>query len=706
MLGRDTTNEAGEPDTVSPSSMSVDDEMMGNATRCVRRFAPDGRAKIRPSDNRHITACKISDANPNELLVSWSGDHLYSFDIIRSEDAREGKEHDPSNPSRGTRVGSKNTSKDRKRKRNNGKAPPTESKKRTSKSRSPGRSSVEGEQALRAVYEDGETEDIVMSDVVGNAHSAVVARARESVMTESQKRSLQIAKSSVKIRKLMFSLEASLHGNNGSLDPVVHRPSFTSTLGFAASCFPEMKQISGAWRYPVDPEEADVILQQTLRGNRNSAQRFVQAAGTLAWALGGRLQTASTSTSPTLKLFQNILPIQPEGPPLTKREVFSYTFLKAILLWLNGGLQSLLEGFKRPPDQRKNASSFPIPDDAGENAIYDILLPRLLQLAGDEPVISVDASRFERDETRHVFASETTAVRAFGQAIRMPFQESTKPVVLAEVPPEEEEDLPQAQDKRTALKYWGFKVGRSLLMKAGEGVDYQFVDIAFGGLGNASIDEDKSRQEIDVNEDDPIIKEATLITRKSGRNRSPRSISNEQSNPSEAADTTNEEVLDSNIRVDPEGQREANFDDGHGDENPGDSGEDDEESDNDDNDEDDDDDDDDEEDADADADGDTAVPYRPAFLRRRGGVKIEQNVPCYPHTRTYRGHCNVKTVKDANFFGLQDEYVVSGSDGGHVFIWNKRTSELVNILEGDGEVVNVIQGELNDIRDFPTPRPS
>jgi len=36
--------------------------------------------------------------------------------------------------------------------------------------------------------------------------------------------------------------------------------------------------------------------------------------------------------------------------------------------------------------------------------------------------------------------------------------------------------------------------------------------------------------------------------------------------------------------------------------------------------------------------------------------------------------------------------VVSGSDSGHFFIWDKKTTEVVNILEGDGEVVNVVQG--------------
>ncbi|KAI9778160.1 MAG: hypothetical protein M1839_008369, partial [Geoglossum umbratile] len=72
-------------------------------------------------------------------------------------------------------------------------------------------------------------------------------------------------------------------------------------------------------------------------------------------------------------------------------------------------------------------------------------------------------------------------------------------------------------------------------------------------------------------------------------------------------------------------------------------------------------------------------------------AKVGRDVHCSPHTRYYSGHCNVKTVKDVNFFGLEDEYVVSGSDSGHVFIWDKETTQLVNILEGDGEVMNVIQ---------------
>ncbi|TFY53009.1 hypothetical protein EVJ58_g9690 [Rhodofomes roseus] len=62
----------------------------------------------------------------------------------------------------------------------------------------------------------------------------------------------------------------------------------------------------------------------------------------------------------------------------------------------------------------------------------------------------------------------------------------------------------------------------------------------------------------------------------------------------------------------------------------------------------------------------------------------------YPRAR-FAGACNVETVKDVNFLGPEDEYVVSGSDDGNLFIWRKSTGQLHDILEGDGSVVNVIE---------------
>jgi hypothetical protein len=94
-----------------------------------------------------------------------------------------------------------------------------------------------------------------------------------------------------------------------------------------------------------------------------------------------------------------------------------------------------------------------------------------------------------------------------------------------------------------------------------------------------------------------------------------------------------------------------------------------------------------------DGDSDTEQPFLGYSGRKSNRGDVELDVPCSAHSRVYRGHCNIKTVKDVNFFGLNDEYVVSGSDAGHVFIWDRKTTKLVNILEGDSEVVNVVQGK-------------
>lgn len=56
----------------------------------------------------------------------------------------------------------------------------------------------------------------------------------------------------------------------------------------------------------------------------------------------------------------------------------------------------------------------------------------------------------------------------------------------------------------------------------------------------------------------------------------------------------------------------------------------------------------------------------------------------------YTGHRNARTmIKEATFWG--NDYVMSGSDCGHVFTWNRRTGELVMLLEADQYVVNCLQ---------------
>ncbi|KDQ64539.1 hypothetical protein JAAARDRAFT_187861 [Jaapia argillacea MUCL 33604] len=68
------------------------------------------------------------------------------------------------------------------------------------------------------------------------------------------------------------------------------------------------------------------------------------------------------------------------------------------------------------------------------------------------------------------------------------------------------------------------------------------------------------------------------------------------------------------------------------------------------------------------------------------------NVPLILPRRRFAGACNIRTVKDVNFLGPQDEFVVSGSDDGNFFMWKKATGSLHGVYEGDGSVVNVIEG--------------
>jgi nuclear receptor interaction protein len=657
--------------TSSANSMSEHEtELMGAATRCVRKFAPEGRKKMRRTDNGHITACKISDANPNEMIASWSGDHIYSFDLVRSPDAGERGVKGANAPTRGNGKGRVRESSNRKRKwRNQNSASSLET---GSKSPNPRRAvkrpDEDSDLALRVRYENGQSEDINMAEALPSLPSSMIEEAQSPALNDSQKRSLQIAKSLAKIRKLLFSLELNIRGLAGAVhvDPANHGPSYTTVLGTAATCLPVMDEISRSWRYPVDPQENVVMLQRALRAGRDSSRRFVQACGTLARLLGSKVQNASPTPSPALDLFQNIVPAPHEGPDCSVRELFCYDFIKAIILWLEGGLQALLQGFKRPPDQRSPNPRFPIPEDAQLSGIDDFLIPHLLELSSPSPIPNVDASRFEKDDTRKVFQAESDAVIAFSHAIRLPLQDLSRAVMPTSGSHGDCED-PLLQDKKTALRYWGFKVGRGILMNAGEGLNYKTVDTAFGGLGTTEIEEGRDQEDINPNEQEDVVESISLIRQpgeaavrgfttssvesvlpggeaSEGASVSGAPIISRQGTESdidiEDADSDAEVILMDDLHdeiADHMAAEDANtYDDGNEDTENEDS------------------------DADDDDDGDITAEERQFMFRSasdRGKLRemVERDTPCYSHTRQYRGHCNVKTVKDANFFGLHDE---------------------------------------------------
>ncbi|XP_017786841.1 PREDICTED: WD and tetratricopeptide repeats protein 1 isoform X2 [Nicrophorus vespilloides] len=58
----------------------------------------------------------------------------------------------------------------------------------------------------------------------------------------------------------------------------------------------------------------------------------------------------------------------------------------------------------------------------------------------------------------------------------------------------------------------------------------------------------------------------------------------------------------------------------------------------------------------------------------------------------YIGHCNTTTdIKEANFMGDDGNFICGGSDDGMIFIWDRKTSNLLTRFEADKSIVNCVQ---------------
>ncbi|KAF7506982.1 hypothetical protein GJ744_011113 [Endocarpon pusillum] len=682
MLGRDLAAERGRSTSSSLEISSQDDDSMDQATRCVRRFAPNDKIAMGTHDNGHITACKISDANPNELIASWSGDHIYSFDIVQSPDVRDAAVR----KERTLRAdyAAARQQKDRKRKRTKVASSSNAGEPAKARIRSgTNAQNSEGDVTLRIRYGNGQTESVPVD--TNGEDVTILGSAPDALLSEAQKLSQRIARSLVQLRKSIFHFEASIEDAaavEGSAELTPYTAAFTAVLGQAAALLPQIDEVIRDWSYPIDPSPEDVMLQNTLRRNRQATRRFVQAAGCLAAAMGGRLQTLSPIPDPRMNLFASIEPAPREGIGIDDNQRFCYDFLKAILLWLTAGQDAVLEAFRKQPDQFRDSQRFPLTSDDGPEAIDSKLIPYLLSLAQDEkPILNVDANRFETEESRTIFGSQVAAVTAFPRA----FKDFTLSSRCTEANPQPSEPR-QILDLGAAYRFWGVKVGRSLLMEAGERVTYDFVKRAFGGL-HVSVSEDvPADRHVHFEAEDESVEAINAVE---GSDTTMDTVSMEALQSSgntllasespgstvhTSAESTRHDMMESSEAAG--GAREEDETSNEEDEDDlGDSSSERE-----------------------DSDGDDAGPTHPLYRRAIGfggskeRAKVEFNKPYSSHTRVYKGHCNVKTVKDVNFYGLNDEYVVSGSDSGHIFIWDRKSTQLVNILEGDGEVVNVVTG--------------
>ncbi|CZT22683.1 related to WD repeat-containing protein [Ramularia collo-cygni] len=634
MTGRDLLKEAGRPLSPIDQMSPEEQDLLSQATQCVRKFAPKGQQKMKRSENGHITALKISDARPDEMIVSWSGDHIYSFDLVRD------------NPAKKDETVAVDQRRKRKRQANGSEGARTR------------------QDALRIRYQNGQSEDIPLSSNASEQQS----------LSSRQRDAQRTAKVVIKIRASMFGSDES------ASDPTAR---FTTCIGQAASILSDMDQLMRDWGYPLDPDPEQVYVQQTLRRNRESCRRFVQAAGTLSRVLGGRIQTPSPSgTSPMMAQFAEI-ETRNSDLELTDKERFGYDFIKAILLWLESGIGRLIEGFTRPEQcTTKSGLRLPIPEaDATVEAIDEYLIPYLHSLATEEPIVNLDINQFEVDANQVIF-TEQEAVQAFSAAVKIPFADLSAGIVEAEGG-----GYITTQDRQTAQRFWARKVARGVLFRVAGGLSHGFVDRAFGGSGRETQTGEERLGLLGEQEEDEEEEQMSgvEIVDADGRVVDGANAEDIASLAQAVADDEDEDDDDEVDEVD-------DLDDEHDDEIHMD----------DDNDDDDDDEDDDNQSDDSSSPSEEdGVPnigrgprsiYGSAFSRRNLRSHVEASTPCSAPTRQYRGHCNVRTVKDVNYFGPDDEYVVSGSDDGNFFIWDRKTSELVNVLEGDGEVVNVIQG--------------
>ncbi|KAM3419352.1 hypothetical protein BST61_g5283 [Cercospora zeina] len=622
MTGRDKLQERGAhlPDISQMSSRDL--EVMSQATQCVRKFAPRGQKMMKRSDNGSITALKISDARPDEMLVSWSGDHIYTFDLVRGSGAEE--EASPN------QIHTRSSS-ERKRKAGDSEISPALLP--SARQRTEHRSSANNRASLRIRYQNGQSEDIALPNA--------------APLTERQRQAQRLATQLLRIRSSMILRPA---------DATV----YTEAMRQSASVLSDMEEIMRTWTYPLDPGPIQVHAQQTMRYIRESGRRFAQAAGTLSRVLGASTDDVPISSFISIDVRKSELPVQ-------QHERFSYDFLKAILLWLESGIGRLIEGFTRAPHvpaTSKAASRLPIAEaEASSEAVDEILIPYLLQLACDRPIVNVDVNQFETDSNRLLFESERAAVFAFAAAVRKPFADLSSPTE-------------GSQSRQAAHSFWAQSVARGVLLNAGAAIRFVNIDRALGGRGKQNQEASVEEARIDLLLPESHQFEHDLIL--------------DNLDIMHANDWPLEETEHENMNIPSDGQTTVEEDDADGDD-----GEDEDE-------EGDDEDEDDESQSDfsSEADEEDGVPnlgipryiYRSAFERRRLKSQVEPDVLTSGPTRSYRGHCNLRTVKDVNYFGPNDSFVVTGSDDGNLFIFDRKTTELVNILEGDGEVVNVVQG--------------
>lgn len=645
MLGRDKLRERSG--AFSPSYCSDSElDAICQATRCVRKFAPHGQPTMTRTTTAQITACKLGNYNPNELVVSWTGDNIYHFDIRRD---------DEDTVKTFSTNGVKSSLKTRKRKRasngSNGILSEEgdvrgQSRSRTLSSELPDEATnpLHGSKyALRVQLRDGSSRDIPIRDGDGDGDdNAEDDLPNESVAEDGDAETIF----GEMIRDLKTSMFESstmdgVNRNWSEESPEQRDENNITILGEIVPIFQVVDENVRHWHYPTNPTSSAVHFQQKMRDDRNKVWRFVQCAGTIIRVLlRMSVHTINPELQDALQSFDIVRAAPRESSrPLDTHEQFCYDFIKAVLLWVDSGVGAVVMGFQADPDHHNHYERRqPVSKDADLEALHSQLFPYLRNLATNRPIVPCDP--LDDGKRAALFATEVDAVNALEMAMQIPFADL--------VGGDEEKGFtkdsgfPTSQSRDKAMRTWVVSVSRALLESATTEMNYNLVETAFDGpLTNLKLLHNlRNRSWVDRPANEPWMEELGERLANGGSWEGPGEDNSDDDN--DQGDDTDSD------------------DNNHG--------------------------------GNADSDDDSDDD-RPAFYGRDYKVrsKAAKDVPCTMHTRFYKGHCNIETTKDVNFFGLRDEYVMSGSDCGNFFIWDKMTGQNVNVLAGDGEVVNVLQ---------------
>eukprot|EP01023_Acetabularia_acetabulum_P007252 TRINITY_DN13094_c0_g1_i2.p1 TRINITY_DN13094_c0_g1~~TRINITY_DN13094_c0_g1_i2.p1 ORF type:complete len:268 (-),score=47.54 TRINITY_DN13094_c0_g1_i2:476-1279(-) len=72
------------------------------------------------------------------------------------------------------------------------------------------------------------------------------------------------------------------------------------------------------------------------------------------------------------------------------------------------------------------------------------------------------------------------------------------------------------------------------------------------------------------------------------------------------------------------------------------------------------------------------------------GIQLSHGQQGESFERCFRGHSNHITIKSICFAGPDDCWVVSGSDDGRFFVWDRKTGDLLDHFRGESYIVNCI----------------